>query len=72
MIFCCFAAGYSTLWDVIFTDSTNSYLLWSESDSIWDKYSILKFLRQFGAWILIFTNFIPISLLVTFEMVKFV
>ena len=29
MILCCFAAGYSTLWDIIFSDETNSYLFWN-------------------------------------------
>lgn len=29
------------------------------------------FAVKWGAWILIFTNFVPISLLVTLEMVKF-
>jgi len=30
----------------------------------------LGFLAFFGTWILIFTNFVPISLMVTLEMVK--
>jgi len=30
------------------------------------------FAEKWGTWILIFTNFVPISLLVTLEMVKFV
>jgi phospholipid-transporting ATPase len=30
----------------------------------------LGFLALFGTWILIFTNFVPISLMVTLEMVK--
>jgi phospholipid-transporting ATPase len=28
-------------------------------------------IQKFGTWILIFTNFVPISLMVTFEVVKF-
>ena len=31
----------------------------------------MNFLQQFGSWILIFVNFVPISLLVTIEVVKF-
>lgn len=30
----------------------------------------MQFLPLFGTWILIFTNFVPISLMVTLEMVK--
>ena len=33
--------------------------------------SYYNFFVIFGNWILIFTNFVPISLLVTLEMVKF-
>ena len=29
------------------------------------------FLQQAGTWVLIFTNFVPISLMVTLELVKF-
>jgi phospholipid-transporting ATPase len=29
------------------------------------------FIKQTGTWILIFTNFVPISLMVTLELVKF-
>jgi len=72
MFFCSFAAGYSTLWDIIYSNETNAYLKWNLSDSLWDELWYLKFIKSLGAWILIFTNFIPISLLVTFEMVKFV
>lgn len=36
------------------------------------EHDMFKFiLVKWGAWVLIFTNFIPISLLVTLELVKF-
>ena len=36
-----------------------------------DNYDYYNFFVRFGNWILIFNNFVPISLLVTLEMVKF-
>lgn len=33
---------------------------------------IINLLTKWGTWLLIFTNFVPISLLVTLEMVKFI
>jgi hypothetical protein len=32
---------------------------------------ITKFFKKFFTWVLLFSNFVPISLLVTVEMVKF-
>ena len=47
-----------------------SYLDIKQSDN---EYNIAyNFFVRFGNWILIFTNFVPISLLVTLEMVKFI
>ena len=37
-----------------------------------DSTFFVQLIYKWGTWILIFTNFIPISLLVTLEMVKFV
>jgi magnesium-transporting ATPase (P-type) len=54
---------------------TNLYVI---SQYIFPDYqkSLNNFLRSFferlGTWILIFTNFVPISLLVTLEMIKFI
>lgn len=31
---------------------------------------VFSFIKSFGTWILIFTNFVPISLLVSLELVK--
>ena len=35
-------------------------------------YTVSMFFTRMGTWLLIFTNFVPISLLVTMEMIKFV
>jgi phospholipid-transporting ATPase len=69
--FCLVGAIYSAFWDTLNRQETDAYLHWDLNKSIWDEHWILTFIRQFGAWILIFTNFVPISLLVTLELVKF-
>ena len=47
-----------------------NYLEFS-SDSEWDTEWFLIFVKKTGTWFLIFTNFVPISMLITFELVKF-
>ena len=44
----------------------NHYYLNIEDKESW----FLSFIKSFGTWILIFTNFVPISLLVSLELVK--
>ncbi|EAS00612.2 phospholipid-translocating P-type ATPase, flippase family protein (macronuclear) [Tetrahymena thermophila SB210] len=68
-IFICFATAIisAILSDQIFNSA--GYLQISNNDA--DKNFMLNFLIKWGTWILIFTNFVPISLLVTLEMVKF-
>jgi len=39
---------------------------------VFERVTRLGFLAFFGTWILIFTNFVPISLMVTLEVVKLV
>lgn len=46
------------------------YLNFDRSDP-WSSSWFLLFLKTTGTWILIFTNFVPISLLVTLELVRF-
>ena len=41
-------------------------------DSFRSKIGILDFLSKLGTWILIFTQLVPISFLVTLEMIKFI
>ena len=41
-------------------------------DDIWAWYTYLKiFFKTFFTWVLLFTNMVPISLLVSVELVKF-
>ena len=57
------------------TDPDNSldYLLPNyQSNADEDKIPYIEYLiGNLGAWVLIFTNFVPISLMITFELVKF-
>ena len=48
----------------------NSYLNFDKRDH-WNTNWFLLFVKTTGTWILIFTSFVPISLLVTLEIVKF-
>jgi len=48
----------------------NPYLEFKPTNE-WDTEWGLIFVSLTGTWILIFTNFVPISLLVTLELVKF-
>lgn len=42
------------------------------ADATWTfGHTILMTIKAFGTWILLFTNMVPISLLVTLEIVKF-
>jgi len=63
--FLCLGSGlYYSLW----TSNNMEYLSYLH---LGDTFSVLdETLVRFGNWILIFTNFVPISLLVTLEMVK--
>ena len=47
-----------------------AYLSFDKNDE-WNSNWGLLFVKTTGTWILIFTNFVPISLLVTLEIVKF-
>lgn len=66
-----FAAGYSAIWNYANHDTTDQYLGWSRSKNIIENSRILSFIINLGTWLLIFTAFIPISLIVTLEFVKF-
>jgi magnesium-transporting ATPase (P-type) len=61
-------------WEKIYSADTNVYLMqFPEGDSpSWDSARAARiWVQSFFTWILLFTNFVPISLLVTMEMVKF-
>jgi len=75
MTACFVAALYSTLWNRIYNVTTNDYLgllLDEGAQSDWSPtYFLLMLGKSFGTWILLFTNMVPISLLVTLELVKY-
>jgi phospholipid-transporting ATPase len=73
MSICIFAAFYSEIWTELYNEETNGYLHLHdrmEADSISGNF-FMRLLTRIGTWVLIFTNFVPISLIVTLEMVKF-
>lgn len=66
-----FAAGYITIWNSSNQDTTDFYLGWSRSRSFIDESIPLSMIVNLGTWLLIFVPFIPISLMVTLEIIKF-
>lgn len=71
IIFCLIASIYSACWNVLNQSNTNSYLHWDMSPSLVNDNVFVAIVKGMGSWLLIFTDFVPISLLVTLEMVKF-
>ena len=72
-IFCTVAASWGTVWNFLSIDKTDIYMDWPESKKeawVWYEF-IQQFLTIFFTWMLLFTNMVPISLLVTVEIVKF-
>ena len=64
---CVTCALFYAIWFSQNKDNTDQYLeLTTSQDN-----TLLQFVILFFSWMLIFTNFVPISLLVTLEMVKF-
>ena len=55
---------------MVFNYDKAKYLGFNQNDA-WKSDSVLFFIKSTGTWILIFTNFVPISLIVTLEIVKF-
>ena len=75
MICCACAATWILVWNRLYRSSTNSYLdFYSAGEPPIVRNAgtdILVWLKGFGTWILLFTNMVPISLLVSLEIVKF-
>lgn len=75
MVCCACAATVVLIWNRVNDVATNSYLDFypsGESSIVWSAGTdILVWLKAFGTWILLFTNMVPISLLVSLEIVKF-
>jgi len=50
-------------------DNILNHLDEPDEDSIYNSYAV-TLIATFGSWVLIFTNFVPVSLMVTLEFVK--
>ena len=70
VIFSLSGAIYCAMWTI--ENDDNSYLDFAKGSQNYAKDDLTYIiLTMTGSWILIFCNFVPISLLVTLEMVKF-
>ncbi|CAD8142403.1 unnamed protein product [Paramecium pentaurelia] len=68
LVICLFSAQYSVFWQLDnFMDIP--YLELDENDL--QTNIVFRTMERWGTWLLIYTNFVPISLLVTLEMVKY-
>jgi phospholipid-transporting ATPase len=73
-VLCLVATIYGTLWRQVNITLTENYLDLQGVKGyggVFDKYWILNAIQKYFTWILIFTNMVPISLMVTLEVVKF-
>lgn len=71
---CIIGASFNMLWTLRTGQTYHPYLhLVSEDDTDKDFWSGLfaDSVTRFGTWLLLFANFVPISLIVTLEVVKF-
>ena len=64
---CAFCATYYTIWISYSRSDTNVYLELEKGNTN----GIVTFIIMFFSWMLLFGNFVPVSLLVTLETVKF-
>lgn len=73
LIICLFCALYGTFWEKGNYDVTEGYLDFNLNpvDIIWSHW-FGKALRSLCTWILVFTNMIPIALIVTLESVQMI
>lgn len=67
VVICLFGAIYYTIWFATTEDDTEQYLNLDEETTS----SVVIFILIFFSWMLIFTNFVPISLIVTLDLVKY-
>jgi phospholipid-transporting ATPase len=68
LLFCIFSGFYNAIWYEM-TKNNLSYLHIDRSSYVDNSFGYNLFVRL-GNWLLLFTNFVPISLLVTLEVVK--
>lgn len=66
-LICIIAAIFNLCWFWQYETETDQYLKLNSSN----QDMVVVFVISFFSWMLIFTNFVPISLIVTLEMVKF-
>lgn len=73
MVICFIAALWNLIWTKVNEDQ-EAYLgfdIKKMNSNDLNSNIIVKFIVKFLTWVLLFSNFVPISLLVTVEMVKF-
>ncbi len=70
LLFCLFCSLYGAFWFVLHKDEL-SYLE-IDKQKAQDSSFLYNFFVRAGSWLIIFQNFVPISLIVTLEMVKFI
>ena len=70
LLFCLFSSLYGAVW---YSNHSNelSYLEIDRTQSV-DNSFAYNLIVRYGNWLIIFQNFVPISLIVTLEMVKFI
>ena len=69
---CLFCALYNTIWFFQNKDQLNSYLYIDLNKDKGYNSPVIVFVIQLFSWFLLFSNFVPISLIVTLEIVKFI
>jgi len=67
-VLCIVAATYATIWNFNYS---YPYLHPADETAQWESNRFLFWIKTAFTWLLLFTNFIPISLLLTLEIVKF-
>lgn len=70
LIFCLFSSLYGAIWYTLHFKELH-YLEINPNQAV-DNYFWYNLTIRYGSWIIIFQNFVPISLIVTLEMVKFI
>lgn len=69
---CLFGAVFGTFWLSYNLEQVDDYLQVAAEGTPSGADWVFDALKRFGTWILIFTNTVPISLMVTLEVVKFI
>jgi phospholipid-transporting ATPase len=64
-LFCLFCATYYVIWQSANYDNLNSYLFLHTTYG-----SIVNYIVTYGTWLIIFLNFVPISLVLTLDFVR--